>query len=639
MKSSNSTSARGRMMKGVGVIAAASLVSGLLSVSAAAAETGATTPAKPVTTAPAIQPRPVTQMTRELWRKAMKQVPLPKKGCFTAEYPKTEWKEVPCTKAPERPYPPAGGPRPSIVGNGTDWSAQVTSGYIESADGSFANVTGVTSETGNGGASDNFSLQLNTDFFSSSACSGAAVPANCSGWEQFVYSNSGYAFIQYWLINWATTCPAGWNTYGSDCWRNASSAATVPAQPLSNLANLSVTGTVGASSDSISFSTGSHVYSAPGDNSVDAASGWRAAEYNVFGDCCGSQANFNSGSTIVVRTSVDNMTLNAPSCQLEGFTGETNNLTLSGTPSIIPVLHEPRIEFTESNPAGTPETCATSIGDTHLATFSGLFYDFQASGDFVLAQAGSDFMVQTRQVSGAPAWPNASVNKAVAAKMGNTRIAVCTGPTRFFVNGTLKDLGDGALLSLPGGVSVYRGGDTYMISRKNGDIVRAQINSYPSMTWMDVSVGVRRSPSTRVRGLVANPNGNIGALAMRNGTVLNEPVSFTDLYHRYADSWRVQSKESLLSPCGDQGIERGIPLRAFYAKDLAPQQFREARAMCTAAGVRDATALEACTLDAAVLPNKAATRVYTRALPTLHAVLRPDMRLERLNLKANIRPQ
>jgi subtilase family serine protease len=49
------------------------------------------------------------------------------------------------------------------------------------------------------------------------------------------------------------------------------------------------------------------------------------------------------------------------------------------------------VQLTTSGPVpGTPPDClnsiGTSLGDTHLTTFNGLFYDFQASGDFVLAQ-------------------------------------------------------------------------------------------------------------------------------------------------------------------------------------------------------------------------------------------------------------
>ena len=614
----------------VGVMAAAALLAG------AAAEPSPVMVAKTnaATAETAIKVTPALAASRELWRKSLVQIPLPKKGCFRATYPNKTWQETACVQAPNRPQPPQRGAKPFTVGNGTDWSAQVTSGHIASATGAFASVTGVTTETGNGGAANNYSLQLNSDFFPSTVCAPSPNP-NCRGWEQFVYSNSGFAFIQYWLIQYNTACPGGWNTYtsGTDtyCWRNSSNSTAVPVQPLSNLAALTMTGTVSGGGDSISFSTGANVYTAAGDNSVNAAAGWTAAEYNLVGDCCSSQANFNAGTTMVVRTSVDNGTLLAPSCVLEGFTGETNNLTLSGGPAIIPVLHEPRIEFTQSNPAGSPQNCAASIGDTHLATFDGLFYDFQASGDFVLAQNNSGFTVQTRQASGAPTWPNAALNKAVGTQIGATRIAICAAPNRVFVNGAAKAIADGQALSLGGGVSIYRGGDSYFVWRSTGESLRALIHTIPGNSWIDVAVGM---PKNAVRsGLIANPGGNIAALAMRNGTVLAEPVSFNDLYHRYADSWRVKATESLLAPCSGQNVVAGIPLKAFYAKDLPPDQLQKARGLCAAGGVDDTAALEACTLDAAVLGHAAAVTAFAKPLG-LRAVLRPDLRLERLKIIA-----
>ena len=66
-----------------------------------------------------------------------------------------------------------------FLGNG-DWPHQ--------AEGSFDSVTGVTSA----GA---YTLQLNTAPFSTSACSGSPNPANCQGWEQFVYPSSGGGLI------------------------------------------------------------------------------------------------------------------------------------------------------------------------------------------------------------------------------------------------------------------------------------------------------------------------------------------------------------------------------------------------------------------------------------------------------------
>src|SRR6266436_7925428 len=86
---------------------------------------------------PAATPPPSAKALHD-WRKGMARVPTPKKGCFTSSYPSTEWQEVPCTTAPARPYPPArGGGRPDQIGNGNDVSAQVTTGHISEAIGSF----------------------------------------------------------------------------------------------------------------------------------------------------------------------------------------------------------------------------------------------------------------------------------------------------------------------------------------------------------------------------------------------------------------------------------------------------------------------------------------------------------------------
>src|SRR6266480_2172230 len=102
----------------------------------------------------------------------MARVRPPKKGCFKASYPSTEWGEVTCTAAPARSYPP----RLYTVGSAVDFSA-VVAGHIASATGSFDSVNGVTSEN-NSGNPDTYSLQLNSEYFTSPACAGAANTSN-----------------------------------------------------------------------------------------------------------------------------------------------------------------------------------------------------------------------------------------------------------------------------------------------------------------------------------------------------------------------------------------------------------------------------------------------------------------------------
>ena len=345
MKSCSAT--RARVAKILGIMAVACLLAGPLSSRAMSAQSG------PPATGP-------TFASHEAWRAFMAQVPMPLKGCFTATYPDTTWHEVPCGTAPKLPYPPARGPRRSnIVGNELDFSAQVT-GHISMATGSFASVD-VTSESGyvNGvppAESNAYTLQLNSNFFSSAACSGATQPSNCRGWQQFVYSQTGCfgpcAFMQYWLINYGpASCPAGWFTFDEDCYENSSSVFP-PRQPIKNLRQLSMTGkAVSGGNDTLIFSVGKQLYTVQNnDDIVFLALGWQQAEFNIFGDCCGVEAHFSPGSTIVVRTRVDQGSAQSLSCAQDGFTGETNNLRLVkdlyGSP---PRGTPPEILFVESN--------------------------------------------------------------------------------------------------------------------------------------------------------------------------------------------------------------------------------------------------------------------------------------------------
>ena len=560
---------------------------------------------------------------REDWRINIAQVAVPKKGCFSASYPNNQWREVACVAAPDYPQFPKHGPRPMTVGSGNDVSPQAPSGTISTAIGSFDNLTNVTSESGkiNNTGSDianAYTLQLNTNFFTSSVCMGAADPSVCRGWEQFVFANngsSGKLFIQYWIIKYGNTCPAGqsWNqrVLGGIiyCFKNNSGGATsLGNQPIGNLANLSLSGNVTATSDQVTLSSGTQAWARSGDNAVGASSGWQIAEFNVVGNAGSGQANFNSGASLTVRTRIFYGGRDAPICTGQGFTGETNNLSF-GTPAPTASQPGPAVQFVENSAGGASGTCgsAVTIGDTHLQTFNGLFYDFQASGDFLLAQRGPDFAVHTRQVSGKPTWPDASVNSAVAARMGKTAIALCL-PGRVSVDGTFVDLAERSTLSPADGVDITRLGNVYWITNEAGDSVKATVHA----TWIDVSVGLGRWPDT-VIGLLANANGNVNQIATRGGAVLTNPFPSGDLYGRYAESWRVPADESLLSPCGARAVERAVPSRVFYANDLPRETYDRTRAVCTAAGVKGATLLDACTLDVAVIGDNTAAQVFVNA--------------------------
>jgi hypothetical protein len=308
--------------------------------------------------------RPPTEADFEGWHAMLMRFPKPSR-CVVATYPEIRWRSMRCTKAPNIPFRPRHGIRRDTVGNGTDWS-ELTSGYTTFARGSFHDITGLTSEEDFGNAND-YSLQLNTDFFTTATCAalGSANPA-CRGWEQFLYTTSGtspaFVFIQYWLINFSAVCPAGWNTYGVDCWTNSASSSTAPAEAITNLLNVRLSGNAGLGSvtdDFVEFTVCCYtIYATEGSNWFpDLYRQWQASEFNVIGNGGGSEAVFNSGATIVVRTEADSDTLAAPQCDFAGFTGETNNLYLTGEVTNWPKSQFPSVTFTETDNAHSSPSC------------------------------------------------------------------------------------------------------------------------------------------------------------------------------------------------------------------------------------------------------------------------------------------
>jgi hypothetical protein len=100
-------------------------------------------------------------------------------------------------------------------------------------------------------------------------------------------------------------------------------------------------------------------------------------------------------------------------------------------------------------------------------------------------------------------------------------------------------------------------------------------------------------------------------LATKEGKVLENPFSFEELYHPYADSWRISEGDSMLVPCGGQ-VKPGIPEKPFVTRDLNPDLAVKTREICDKAGPRDGALLEACMLDVAMLGNERAAAIYAK---------------------------
>jgi hypothetical protein len=319
---------------------------------------------------------------RKTWHAVMKNIPVPGKGCFHASYPNVVWESVDCKEAKPGVHPvhvkPAVGVPQEVGAVGSDYTAWTQQGLISVASGSFQ-TSGITTETGVGGDTNakdgpnEYSLQINTNQGYTDRCAGHP---SCYVWQQFVYSTDtfqdgeGALYIQYWLVGWDDTCPKDWSTVTYPggtvfCWKN-SKHVSPPDIPVTNLGELVLTGSaVPGGDDYVELEYTDDIWSISAEDEVlGIGYVWNQAEFNVFGNGGGSQAQFNQGTSITVLLALRDGSTSAPTCRggdtgafpfnEPGTTAESNNLNL-GTCQAGYFL-SPYIQFTENWPF-PPDPC------------------------------------------------------------------------------------------------------------------------------------------------------------------------------------------------------------------------------------------------------------------------------------------
>ena len=379
---------------------------GYLPIARAYAGTGQPTALAPPKVAP-------TQFANwAAWNGYMSHIPVPRAGCFVATYPSPLWQSTGCVTAPLIRL------GPSTVGDGNDEVAQSSSTLIGSSFGSFQSVTGLTSETDSLQGPDYYTLQDNTNFFTTSTIYTGGK--STTGWEQFVFVNEpdyglGVIFIQYWLINYQSdygSCPStgvpggsSWYAYSGDCYAN-SPASETPFEPASNLANLVLRAyaNIGSMDENLlCISSGSCYSMSTTDQVVNLYQNWRDAEFNVFGYSDGSQANFNSGTSITVLNSLNDQSGNAiaASCLVTGYTGETNNLNLGACSS-----NSGQIVFIETNGNTVTNTVTFNTNPTSFPSSSSPGSISACGGTFSNGQSSTNCGNSLSATADLPSPPN-----------------------------------------------------------------------------------------------------------------------------------------------------------------------------------------------------------------------------------------
>ncbi|SER06606.1 RHS repeat-associated core domain-containing protein [Nitrosomonas sp. Nm51] len=213
---------------------------------------------------------------------------------------------------------------------------------------------------------------------------------------------------------------------------------------------------------------------------------------------------------------------------------------------------------------------AKSAGDPHLNTFDGFKYDFQAAGEFTLVHGiDSGLEIQVRQEP----WGNSnlvSVNTAVAMQVGDDVVGIYRGqPNPVNINGEFVAITDGETVSVGDG-SIYRQGNTYVVTNAQGDGFWARVGSF-----INVAPFLSTERQGEIAGLLGNADGDkTNDIALADGTVLTGPLTKQDLYGPFADSWRVTPETSLFVYGDGESTETftipNFPLRTISVNDLDP---------------------------------------------------------------------
>lgn len=428
-------------------------------------------------------------------------------GCYVEAYAGAAWQPTACGTAPDVPNIPSTGPTAGSsaqdVGNGNDEVASSASTLIGSTVGSFPAISGLTSEVGGtgpafpgsvclsgNGSPDCYSLQINTQTFSCSTTYTGGITTTC--WEQFVSSNTGQLYIQFWLLGYCSSsggsncgtktpsfsCPSAtppggttWSKSGGSCYANGPSVSP-PSTAATSLGNLQLSGYANfmdSGQDVIKLCiTGGSCYSVSlTDGVLNLYLNWRQSEFNVFGDTGGSQAVFNAGTTIKVSTALNDHTGNpiSSSCAINGSTGETNNLFLGPC-----TASSSGITFIEASQAFA--LSATPFDATVLAGQTASY-----SVGLTLVQ-GTAAPVALSVVSGLPSGATATFTSSSVTPTGSSTLTISTPPSVILGDYTLTIQAQFGLLVKTTAVGLHLYDFAVGLSPADQTVLRGTTTSY-----------------------------------------------------------------------------------------------------------------------------------------------------------------
>ena len=293
-----------------------------------------------------------------------------------------------------------------------------------------------------------------------------------------------------------------------------------------------------------------------------------------------------------VGTFTETVTVSPTDSNATGYSAPLSPITLTITGTVL----------ARPTPPPPPLKIGDLYGDVHITTFDGLYYDFQAAGEFVIAKstiAGDSFQVQGR-LQPFNAGSSVSVLTQVAAEIGNDDATFGIGGTDagLYVDGSARTLAIGDTLTLSGGSVTEISGGEYRVNWNTGESMTVSLNG----TYINASIAVAAADAGAVQGLLGPDSSNPSTdLQLPDGTVIPQPVTSATLYGAYANAWRVTDATSLLNYAPGENTatftDTSFPADALDLTTLPAAVVAAATAQVEAAGITDPNLIHAAIID------------------------------------------
>jgi len=287
----------------------------------------------------------------------------------------------------------------------------------------------------------------------------------------------------------------------------------------------------------------------------------------------GSSTGLASGATFVV-TLMDGGSFHQYTATVGANGRWTATIPTADAQLLLPGQAEVSAQATDANGHVSPiatqsfNVVSTGVahGDVHLETFDGLHYDFQATGEFVLAESTNAADPFEVQIQASPFCNLTSVTTQIAAEIGGDALVFKLDGS-VTVNGVLDtdstinlDGGSFTRLASGGGEVQWSSGETLQFANDPGG-------------YFDLTMTLPGSDGANsVQGLLGRNAGQGSDFNLPDGTVVTQALSEDELTGFYADAWRVTQADSLFTGAAPAPAALPAASSAVLASGLSAQR-------------------------------------------------------------------